>query len=120
MIELCFWCGRPKSGIREEMIKILEGKEPSEFRGYKACAGCSKEMGKGVTVVEVCKEAYMAQPEMSKGLYPTGKWVVVDIHSLKGKFPNEALEKIKEGSFFLIGIEDFRKNGYDPDYLQIH
>lgn len=76
----CFWCG--------EMDAVLIGQRPmSEEKcnglqgivtSYEPCQKCQEGMDQGFTLIE-CTDYPNAedQPEIQKGVYPTGKmWVV--------------------------------------------
>ena len=78
-ISVCFFCGEDKNEI------ILPGKLKGDAEAprravynYEPCEKCKENMAVGITLVGVVTEQPEDnRPEISKGLYPTGRWYVI-------------------------------------------
>jgi hypothetical protein len=78
-IPICFWCGKSKNEI------ALLGKMKGDVEAprnmvlnYEPCDECKANMSTGVTFMEASQTPCTnGQPEMQRGLYPTGRWFVV-------------------------------------------
>lgn len=83
-IPSCFWCGQLKNEIAL-MGHIGDGRKGEDFEvpmgivlDYVPCESCEQKMNLGVTVMEASMAPTSAnQPEMQKGIYPTGRWSVI-------------------------------------------
>jgi len=73
MIDLCFWCNRPKK----------EGQQGNPtFNNYEPCSRCGEKWNKGILVIEVLTEPNKNPPIVDE-LYPTGLWAVVSVENVK-------------------------------------
>lgn len=83
-IPVCFWCGKEKNEIAL-MGHIGDGRKGEDIEApknmildYEPCEVCRKNMGLGVTVMEVSyvpiREGF---PPIQNNLYPTGRWCVI-------------------------------------------
>lgn len=106
-IPVCFWCGKEKNEIAllgriREKTKNRYGanvtKRDSDIEAprrmvidYEPCDECKKMWESGVAVIEVQQTPTMPnQPEIQKGLYPTGRLVVVTVEGAYRVFPQHA------------------------------
>ena len=78
-IPVCFYCGKHKNEIA--LLGKIGGKKedlkaPREILlDYEPCEECKKLVGDGVFVVRVSDAPVRrGQPEIGKGLWPTGRW----------------------------------------------
>lgn len=79
----CFWCGKD-TGIAI-MGRIDGGKRGGDieaprrvFGGYEPCDECKEKMRLGTVMIEAGGDPITVnQPEIQKGLYPTGRWLVI-------------------------------------------
>ena len=89
---VCFWCAKP-NGVAL-MGRITGGKRGGDieapgyvFGGYEPCDECKKNMSMGATLMEAATQpCFDGQPEMQKGVYPTGRWIVVTRDAAKRIF----------------------------------
>ena len=92
----CFWCGKT-TGIAL-MGRISGGKRGGDieapkyvFDGYEPCPECQDTVSKGVMLMEADSiPVFEGQPEMQKGVYPTGRWCVMKKESAKRIFDCDA------------------------------
>ncbi len=79
----CFWCG----GDKNELImstrmdsKWCSNKNKSVVINYEPCDKCKKEFDKGVHIIEIAETPFIdKQPEIQKGVYPSGNmWVIAN------------------------------------------
>lgn len=106
-IPVCFWCGKEKNEIAllgriREKTKNRYGanvtKKDSDIEApsrmvidYEPCDECKKMWDSGVTVLEAQETPTMPnQPEIQKGIYPTGRLVVVTVEGADRVFPQHA------------------------------
>lgn len=106
-IPICFWCGKEKNEIAllgriREKTKDCYGanvtKRDSDIEAppcmvidYEPCEECQKMWDSGVAVLEAQKTPTMPnQPEIQKGIYPTGRLVVVTVEGADRVFPQHA------------------------------
>lgn len=106
-IPVCFWCGKDKNEIAllgriREKIKNRYGanvtKQDSDIEApsrmvidYEPCDECMKMWDSGVAVIEVQETPIMPnQPEIQKGIYPTGRFAVVTVEGADRVFPQHA------------------------------
>lgn len=83
-MSVCFWCGNEKGEI-VLMGRIGDGRKHEDFEApkhavinYEPCEECAKNMAKGFTVMEATTEPNdVTNMEMQKGIYPTGRWLVI-------------------------------------------
>lgn len=91
-IPVCFWCGESKSEIAL-LGHIGDGRKHEDFEAprysvinYEPCDKCRAQMAQGFTVMEATtKPNRVSSVEIQKGVYPTGRYVVLK---------NEAAERI--------------------------
>ena len=106
-IPVCFWCGKDKNEIAllgriREKTKNRYGanvtKRDSDIEApprmvidYEPCDECQKMWDSGVAVLEVQQTPTMPnQPEIQKGIYPTGRFAVVTVEGADRVFPQHA------------------------------
>ena len=106
-IHVCFWCGKDKNEIAllgriREKTKNRYGanvtKQDSDIEApsrmvidYEPCDECMKMWDSGVAVIEVQETPIMPnQPEIQKGIYPTGRFAVVTVEGADRVFPQHA------------------------------
>lgn len=106
-IPVCFWCGKDKNEIAllgriREKTKNRYGanvtKRDSDIEAprrmvidYEPCDECKKMWDSGVAVIEVQETPINPdQPEIQKGLYPTGRFAVVTVEGADRVFPQHA------------------------------
>lgn len=92
---VCFWCGKDRGEIAL-MGHIGDGRKHEDFEApmravidYEPCEECKRNMALGFTVMEATsKPNSVTNVEIQKGVYPTGRFVVMK---------NEAAERVFEG-----------------------
>lgn len=106
-IPVCFWCGKEKNEIAllgriREKTKNRYGanvtKQDSDIKApsrmvidYEPCDECMKMWDRGVVVFEAQETPIMPnQPEIQKGIYPTGRFAVVTVEGADRVFPQHA------------------------------
>lgn len=106
-IPVCFWCGKEKNEIallgriREKTTNRFGAnvtKRDSDIEAprkmvldYEPCDECLKWWDSGVAVLEVQQTPTQPnQPEIQKGLYPTGRFVVMTVEGADRVFPQHA------------------------------
>lgn len=83
-IPVCFWCGEPKNEIAL-LGHIGDGRKHEDFEApkysvinYEPCDKCRAQMAQGFTVMEATtKPNRVSSAEIQKGVYPTGRYVVL-------------------------------------------
>ena len=92
-IPVCFWCGKQKNEIAlmGRMGNTKKGEDleapKSIVLDYEPCENCKKHMALGTTVMEATPEPNrVTDIEIQKGVYPTGRWVVIDSAAAKRVF----------------------------------
>ena len=83
-IPVCFWCGEEKNEIAL-MGHIGDGRKHEDFEApryavidYEPCDKCRCGMAQGFTVMEATQHPNARTSiEMQKGVYPTGRFVVL-------------------------------------------
>ncbi len=100
MIDICFWCNRPKNDGDE-------GK--SEFFDYDPCDNCNEVWDKGVLVIQVV-DKYNNNPPIIEGLFPTGIWAVVKMDDVKKVLTDyPGIDKIVESKTMYVNVDDWDK-----------
>lgn len=97
-IPVCFWCGKEKNEIallgriREKTQRNSDIEAPRRMViDYEPCDECQKMWDSGVAVLEARETPTMPnQPEIQKGIYPTGRLVVVTVEGADRVFPQHA------------------------------
>ena len=97
-IPVCFWCGKEKNEIallgriREKTKRGSDIKAPRRMViDYEPCDECKDMWESGVAVIEVQETPTTPnQPEIQKGVYPTGLFVVVTVEGADRVFPQHA------------------------------
>lgn len=106
-IPVCFWCGKDKNEIA--LLGRIREKTTNRFGAnvterdsdieaprrmvldYEPCDECKKMWESGVAVLEAQQTPIMPnQPEIQKGIYPTGRLVVVTVEGADRVFPQHA------------------------------
>lgn len=83
-IPVCFWCGKERNEIAL-MGHIGDGRKHEDFEApryavidYEPCEECRKNMALGFTVMEATATPNrVSSVAMQKGVYPTGRFVVI-------------------------------------------
>jgi len=80
-LSLCFWCDKEKNELilaTRQTREWCDNKSRGVVANYNACDKCEKGHKLGVWLIEASDTPISkGQPEMQKGVYPTGKnWVV--------------------------------------------
>lgn len=83
-IPICFWCGKEKNEIAL-LGHIGDGRKGEDIEAprnmvldYDPCMDCKRNMGLGVTVIEVSYVPIQSgMPAIQDDLYPTGRWCVI-------------------------------------------
>jgi len=80
-LSLCFWCGETKNELlvaTKQTRAWCNDKSMGVVVNYNACDKCEEGHKLGVWLIEASETPISrGQPEMQKGVYPTGKnWVV--------------------------------------------
>ena len=97
-IPVCFWCGKDKNEIallgriREKTKRGSDIEAPRRMViDYEPCDECKDMWESGVAVIEVQETPTTPnQPEIQKGVYPTGLFVVVTVEGADRVFPQHA------------------------------
>ena len=106
-IPVCFWCGKEKNEIA--LLGRIREKTTNRFGAnvterdsdieaprrmvldYEPCDECQKMWDSGVAVIEAQETPIMPnQPEIQKGIYPTGRFAVVTVEGADRVFPQHA------------------------------
>ena len=85
----CFWCGE-SFGVA--LLGANHGKKAphSIVVDYEPCGDCQEIRKKGLTLLEATDAPnHEGQPDMQKGVYPTGRWWVVDPKLGKAMFDTD-------------------------------
>ena len=83
-IPVCFWCGEERNEVAL-LGHIGDGRKHEDFEApmhmvidYEPCEKCRANMALGVTLMEATnKPNSVTKVEMQKGVYPTGRYVVI-------------------------------------------
>ncbi len=100
----CFWCG----GEKNELImstrmdsKWCDNKNKSIVANYDPCDKCIEQFKLGIQLIEAQDDPVTSgQPEISKGVYPTGRFWVIN---------REVFKDIPEDQDFMFIKEDMAK-----------
>ena len=113
-ILLCFWCGKTKNEIA--LLGKLKGDVEAPrnmILNYEPCEDCSNNMSKGITLIEATLTGEPGQPEMGKGIYPTGKWAVLTEDATKRLIVNkDMLDDILKKKKCYIASEAWEEMGF--------
>ncbi len=109
-IPVCFWCGKEKSEIAL-MGHIGDRRKHKDIEApkymvldYEPCAECKKNMELGFTIAEATsKPNSVTSMPIQKGVYPTGRYVVIKNEAAMMIF---GAENAKAGKAFM-GVETF-------------
>ena len=94
-IPVCFWCGEERNEVAL-LGHIGDGRKHEDFEAprhmvidYEPCEKCRAKMALGVTLMEATsKPNSVAKVEMQKGIYPTGRYVVIKREAARKMFDN--------------------------------
>lgn len=100
-IPICFWCGKERGEIAL-MGRIGDGRKHEDFEApkhmvidFEPCEECKNNMALGFTAMEATNiPNSVSKVEMQKGVYPTGRFVVIK---------PEAARRIFKGLDYSIG-----------------
>lgn len=111
-IPTCFWCGEPTN------VLVLFGRLPNDKEAgmhcgpidYEPCDKCKGNWAQGITLIEADVSPQSEnQPEIQKGLYPTGRFLVLNPDAAERIFtPETAADALKHRMCF-IDLEVFAK-----------
>jgi hypothetical protein len=107
-ISTCFWCGKPTNAL-VLFGRMKDDREAGQYCGpidYEPCEECKTGMSQGITIIEVV-EFNNDNPEIQKGLYPTGKMVVVKEEAVLRIFTPEATESMLKHRKSFMDAETF-------------
>lgn len=114
-VVLCFWCGEGKGValVGRKSKKIFGTEEaPRQFvEDYHFCEKCMEEAGDGIKFIEVNPNPNApSQPPMPDGVYPTGRYVVVEREAVANQVtpPELAADILKKGACY-VNHEDFEE-----------
>lgn len=92
MIPVCFFCGKEK----QEIVffgKVDRADSEVPMKGtidYEPCDECKEKFKQGILLVEVSTEpSVKGQFPITEGIYPTGRWYVVDDKYIINNIKNE-------------------------------
>jgi hypothetical protein len=103
MIPMCFYCGKEKNEV------LMLGRLPKDAEAprcavvdYVPCDECKAKHDTGVLIIEVSETPRANQPSINPDneAYPTGRWLVAPIESIKD-------DTFKIGSKALMLESDF-------------
>ena len=135
-IPVCFWCGKEKNEIallgriREKTTNRFGAyvtKRDSDIEAprkavldYEPCDECKKWWDSGVAVLEVQQTPIQPnQPEIQKGLYPTGRFAVVTVEGADRVFPQYAPWSKGQKVFVDVAVfSHFMQEDPSPDIPQ--
>ena len=94
-IPVCFWCGEERNEVAL-LGHIGDGRKHEDFEApmhmvidYEPCEKCRANMALGVTLMEATnKPNSVTKVEMQKGVYPTGRYVVIKRDAARKMFDN--------------------------------
>lgn len=92
-IPVCFWCGKERNEVAL-MGHIGDSSKHEDFEApkhavidYKPCEECKQNMALGFTVIEATTEPNeVSSIEILRGVYPTGRYVVIKREAAKRVF----------------------------------
>lgn len=101
-IPVCFWCGNERSEIAL-MGRIGDCRKREDFEApkhmvidFEPCEECRKNMALGFTVLEATKVPNdISNMEIQKGIYPTGRFVVIKAEAAHRIFKNLPIDANK-------------------------
>ena len=106
----CFWCGESIGITIDKYAKKCENESPKHtVYDYEPCDSCKENMAKGFTIMEARSTPLPnGQKESQDGVWPTGRWWVIDRKSEFAKENANEYNKIfiEIGMSKLIGLED--------------
>lgn len=98
-IPVCFWCGEERNEVAL-MGHIGDGRKHEDIEApmrmvidYEPCEHCKRNMAMGFTVMEATQSPNnVSSMEIQKGVYPTGRYVVIKneaAHRIFGDISNK-------------------------------
>jgi hypothetical protein len=104
-IATCFWCGEATNSL------VLFGRLPNDQEAgmycgaldYEPCDKCKENWSQGILLIEAGMSPQSEnQPEMQKGVYPTGRYLVLKPEAVNRIFtPDAAAEILKHRKCFM-------------------
>jgi len=94
----CFWCNGEKDELillgnkatRKEQNEWCDNKSMSVIVSYEPCEKCKEEFDKGIQLIEAQDDPVTPkQPEISEGVYPTGRFWVIKREAFTDDIPEE-------------------------------
>ena len=123
-ISVCFWCGKDKNELvlpghikkKNEKNSDIEAPHRAVW-DYDPCPVCQSYMDKGITLIGASVDPVGENPEIQKGIYPTGKWMVITENMTRKIFhANVAKEAISARKAFCPNdVLDFITKKYKED-----
>ena len=90
-IPVCFWCGEAKNEVALlGKIDKADSEAPMHvILDYCPCDSCVEKFKQGIRLIGVTTTPFEdGRPEIQKGLYPTGRYVVIKPDALEKVLPN--------------------------------
>lgn len=104
-IPVCFWCGEPTN------VLVLFGRLPNDREAgmhcgpvdYEPCDKCKGHWEQGVVLIEAGMSPQAEnQPEIQKGVYPTGRFLVLKTEAVERIFaPDAAADMLKHRKAYM-------------------
>lgn len=104
-IPVCFWCGKDKNVI-VLLGDTYKRRAPMNLLfDYEPCDACAEARKLGICLIEVV-EKDNGKPEITKGMWPTGKWAVVEEKAIRTMVSDlELLARVIEKRAMLVPPE---------------
>jgi len=93
---VCAWCGEANGIAIGKKLVDCKNKWDTKmvFGGYEPCSTCQEYMDQGFVLMEANDYPNQeGQPEMQDGVYPTGRYWVIDREAAKRAFPTAPGDK---------------------------
>lgn len=126
-IPVCFWCGEERNEVAL-LGHIGDGRKHEDFEAprhmvidYEPCEKCRAKMALGVTLIEATsKPNSVAKVEMQKGIYPTGRYVVIKREAARKMFDNiGGIDKAFVDTELSIGWSSMVKQLGFPGFIEL-
>ena len=111
-IPTCFWCGEAMNML------VLFGRLPNDKEAgmhcgaisYEPCDKCKGHWAQGITLIEAGMSPQSEnQPEMQKGVYPTGRFLVLNPEAVERIFNPDAAADVLKHRMCFMDFETFGK-----------
>ena len=104
---VCPWCGKP-NGTIALLGELEDDAEAPKYMllDYDPCDECAAKWAEGVALIEVSDTPiHEGQPEITSGVYPTGRMVVVEANETTGK-PGDRFFIVPEDMEKILGLAE--------------